>query len=108
MKKYYYDDPISAAYMAKNFDFQIMGSPHHIFEHWKDIAANYATGGKYYLHPDSVKLLEPQEDDLCDFEEVACCDCGTTIWEFGKHSGKVKQIIERNNKPFIMPKEETA
>lgn len=58
-------------------------------------------GIRYYIHPDSLKMLKPQEEDLCCFagDEFYIYDG----YEFGN---QITKIIERNGKAFFMPEEE--
>lgn len=74
MKRYYYTDPLAAAWMAKHFwiayteplafgfnngQFTIARSPH----------LDMHNESRYYIHPDSVRLLEPQLYDFYDMGE---------------------------------------
>lgn len=123
---YYYTDPLEAAYMAKYHGMEIVykyigvkgealkganisvgGLSHDL------IMSNYKSyqepDGKFYIHPDSLKILEPQEGDLVEWldsyrnitrEEII-------VLAFDIEQKKVR-IIQRNGRPFFMPIEENA
>jgi len=148
----YYDCPLEAAYMAKNFGVELMASINEEIykgkKRWfrpdiKPVAGfvhyyRYERGQDYYdilsdfrggreqfgytkperftVHPDSLHIFEPQVGDIVDFRwgspeklnasdpyggrpaSHASGDGVTTV-------GKDDKIIQRNNLPFIMPKE---
>lgn len=133
MIRFYYDDPISAAYMAKNHGMQLV-------EFWMFDRSPYAaeisfTGKvfiergsdnshiKFYLMPDDIKLLEPQAGDLVEYWFEHQPD----YWANGNNKKLRRQmeikkeghllsmkarkpfkiiVIQRNGKAFIMPEEE--
>lgn len=139
-KKLYYDDPLAAAYMAREFGVEFLqdelvdevscASPK-LFtsaSHFDDkfhFHINDKKGRKYYIHPDSYHIFEPQGNDVgfdtCDNETYLCnvgiemnwpgyenavltCNDGGDFWKIHDNF----KIIQRNNKPFFMPKEEVA
>ena len=109
--KYFYNCPIKSAYMAKYFgmkfenpfdgeiDFSVL-----------DVRDRGRKQFKFYLHPDSLHLLEPQVWDL--FQWVRDSPSATpyqfTGWYiladgFTKDDGF---IIQRNGAPFMWPEME--
>lgn len=82
--RYFYTDPLAAAWMAKHFGMKFKDEHIEVFpvRSWislqdlKGIDVELKEFAKFYLHPDSVKLLEPQHSDV-----VLCAICGTD----GKH-----------------------
>lgn len=61
---------------------------------------NFAKGRRIYIQPDNIKLLEPRAGDFLRD--------GSEYWPYRsvRDFGVDSHIIERNNKPFIMPKAE--
>lgn len=65
--RYLYTDPLAAAWMAKQFGmrfcdrtgFSVSADP----SMWY-MADRHHIAGSLYVHPDSLHLLEPQQDDL--------------------------------------------
>lgn len=125
MKKYYYDDPLAAAWMAKHFRIQFEEG-----RYYEGIGVKITTtvAGKFYIHPDSIELLEPQEGDLIiidrdytrgfypslvkgvlkegdDLFLVEDLD-GEELSECYISFDSIKEIIQRNSIPFMWPKEE--
>lgn len=115
MARLYYTCPIEAAYMAKNFGVKIMVNDTEGTEMLCVISS--LSRDKYYIHPDSLSVFEPQEGDL-----VYCMGSyqimPADIDDFGvKYDRRIiiqnvtspiatGKIIQRNNKPFIMPQSE--
>ena len=73
-RRYFYTDPLAAAWMAKHFGMEfdwfsdqgngpVAQTPESIAH---DILYP-GTGGRYYIHPDSLHLLEPQARDTVLF-----------------------------------------
>jgi hypothetical protein len=121
MTKLYYDCPIEAAYMAKyhgvKFDAEI---PISFDEGYINYVQNntYTTLSYYqehvqdelYIAPESMEIFEPK---VGDFIYKGWDDCkGNPHWitpqtiEDDLSTQLPVKIVERNNKPFIMPKEE--
>lgn len=145
MERYYYDDAIEAAYMIEHFAFGIL-TEHRYYAAMSELnpdlnkdfyyltplgaiheAASQIESGrtdcKYYFHPDSVKLLEPQENDLVDLGDhgfaivvtrdgnnidCALFDASSGLLKTGYWHRRWHPIIQRNNKAFIMPKSEVV
>jgi len=110
-RRFFYTDPLAAAWMAKHFKMDIrIDDPDgkvflettliHGLREWRD-AISASTGYKFYIHPDSLHLLDPRRDDLvtADWYE------GTMLWEVDEvgdiDAGWV--VLRRSNKPFHWP-----
>ena len=106
MKRYYYTDPLAAAWMAKHYgmmfgirhyekiiwdcEAQGMSGDWLPIKDWERIAADAADGNAqpaYYIHPDSLHLLEPR---VCDFTMLG------------------GQVFQRNGTVFHWPESEEA
>lgn len=134
MKKYYYDCPIEAAYMAKNFDVEFLVDGKAVvyddnstspsgkrLRFWYcdengdiDEACYVEDEEKIYIHPESLPIFEPMEKDIAMFKgefdnlygEVRFSGTWARLKDMicGEHH--YSRTIERNNKPFITPKQE--
>jgi len=143
MTRYYYTDPLAAAWMARHHGFFIVHpiepktSVHSkcrdeahcyvtanevkdIDSSWLDL--NWRDGTRFYIHPDSEYLLQPQDGDIViecygdltkgyplqiigkcvGISEYACRFGDETIYEKGDDF----KIIQRNGKPFFWPEVE--
>lgn len=119
MKRYFYTDPLAAAWMAKHhgmrFDLprQSGGSPWDLLI---EVCVHRETGAidggsalpPIYIHPDSLRLLEPIDGDVID-----CRDCANNVGcGFQDYISKVNeplgQMILRDGKPFFWPESEES
>lgn len=110
--KYFYTDPLAAAWMAKHHEMDFEGLS------WMEEEFCFALHdpenepSHYYIHPDSLHLLEPQVDDVIrddvDHEYQ-------TVWKDEKGLGMDTSkgtaspsgiIIQRNGKAFHWPEVE--
>lgn len=126
-KRYYYDCPIEAAYMAKWHDIH--------FCNLVDILLTNLSehkGKKFYIYPDSLPILEPQPKDKVgddtsshlvvsdeDYKKhLKDCDEGEFSAVFSVPLVSISQakawiasgravIEKRDGKPFFWPKEES-
>lgn len=135
MERYYYSCPIEAAYMIKHHGIKIDDHP---WRNADDAGAKISIGMEeildiaketkvvetwFFVHPDSVKLLEPQENDLVDLGDhgfaivvardgnnidCALFDASSGLLKTGYWHRRWHPIIQRNNKPFVMPKSEVV
>ena len=124
MKKYY-DDPLIAAYMAR--EFGVLVSPkmntgeinwsckypsRGVYTHeWEALPPDW---DRYYIHPDSWHIFEPQVGDFITQDGDDFCH---KIVSFGANKQPVcshtsvlydpywSDITQRNGKHFFMPKE---
>src|SRR4051794_7466770 len=62
-RRYFYTDPLAAAWMARHFGMRYQALPSHITSY--DFIEGSLDGGDgpYIIHPDSLHLLEPQIGD---------------------------------------------
>lgn len=108
-KRYYYTDPLAAAWMAKHHGVRFVlldGSAVSEGMMGNQIRGDWDYGA-FYIHPDSLHLLEPQAGDLLS-------------WASGLHIGSphyfgsdcVEEglenhtIIQRNGIAFMWPESE--
>ncbi len=111
--RYFYSDALEATYMAQYFQvgfergfesIYLVDSPPGRF---KDISKELV--GKLYIHPDSLKILEPQEGDLgLDINKMPVSySSGSWIsYNYGDDGVKGIKIIQRNGKLFFWPESE--
>lgn len=111
MTRYFYTDPLAAAWMAKHFEMrftngsadnhEVMRSYPSLFE-LDDGLNRYEYNGKYYIHPDSVYLLKPRKGDRLLWRGY-----GRTEWKYEEayYHTEMKGwdflILQRNNIPFM-------
>lgn len=134
MNKLHYDDPLKAAYMAREFGVKYydVNEPfnetdgHCFGKHCSDHPLNPRTDlgnftvARYYaIHPDSYSIFEPREGDLVSSEAF---DDYRFLNEWSRGTGffvaygdeilcrpdEVDTIILRDNKHFFMPKQEKS
>jgi len=132
--KLYYDDALQAAWMTREFNVKITapvatGSggleqskqriPAWVWGRYIENQARSRNGFKYYIHPDnSYDIFKPQVGDLikgCDSKNYILRHMFYTIYSLNgiyedennqetKLDGNIKEIIQRNGKPFFNPK----
>jgi hypothetical protein len=111
-KRYYYTDPLAAAWMDRNFDIRLES------EHGDTILViggelYWGQGGGFsgsaYIRPTSLHLLEPRLGDLVRWRVIDprggfFADAGA----FGIYegAGHVERVVERDGKPFFWPESE--
>lgn len=104
--KLYYDCPIKAVYMAKYFavHFKSERGQSLYFDGGSDFRTEkdcgIYMGEKFYINPNSLHIFEVQENDMIETQGILL-HLHNLQWK-----GKDCKIIQRNNLPFIMPKEE--
>ena len=111
-KRYYYTDPLAAAWMARHFGMAFERSDGDLLLDFDDMADDLAIhiasdlwDGKYFVHPDSLHLLEPLEADL--YATVHGCGwLAITPGESWKKQCYPFRIIQRDGKPFHWPEPE--
>ena len=128
MDKLYYDDPLQAAWMAREFG-AILFSPEdkekdyeEEFYSWESILELWEFDNLdcVYIHPDSPSIFEPELDDLVEWhglmfglvigenkdDEVIGIQHGESdVYTVSKEECR---IIQRDNKAFFMPKTEAT
>lgn len=132
--RYFYTDPLEAAWMSKRFGMQfneIMGKDGKSNLSKSDggaFAARYIEnldfpeGQRYYIHPDSLYLLEPRDDDVGIWNQEwsgYAHEGRYTYPVFGKYASRepytaadyrppMHTIIQRNGIAFMWPESEAA
>lgn len=121
--RYCYTDPLAAAWMVNHHGVLVVeenGFIHNESETIFDSHVEDCYRGRYYLHPDSLPLLEPKigdfavvnegnHDYLCviaKFTENGRFRDGLTWDEIPLAA--IKRIIQRDGKPFHAPESEAA
>lgn len=118
----YYDCPLKAAYMVKHHGMRFQvddgGTLNTIVVGMEHLTQSVS--GRFYIHPNSLHLLEPQAGDIYISQDTVCqikeLDRGiiteiTVEWECrdrypaNKFDGK---IIFRSGKAFHWPESEAA
>ncbi len=114
MPKYYYTDPLKAAWMSHKFNMQILsciGAPLRV-----EGIVSLGFNEKFYIHSDCYNMLTAQIGDIITdsnnktFGEMVCRD---TIAVPERHNGKnfyvlndAIKIIQRNGIAFFEPEVE--
>lgn len=134
--RYYYSDPLAAAWMSDKFLMrfewdcrtlgkQSQGSAYEVPFCYDVISVDRMNSRpeKYYIHPDSLHLLEPQAGDVAtdtsnpalEVIEIdkgqyggACQYSGKIELKNAKHRKEIGllKIIQRNGKAFMWPEVE--
>jgi hypothetical protein len=134
----FYTDPLAAAWMAKHFGMRFTAcwlgpGPQREYECMPDdwhFEVHDNRTGRYYIHPDSLSLLEPRKGDLVSLpygeygiieslEENGKVACGTIhgiaimnrYMPLKAYSARGlvpahESIIQRDGKPFFWPERE--
>lgn len=115
MTKYYYDDPLAAQWMNSKFgmNFQELVSVmrgEKFSDEMMDIFSVHCVDfipsmGRYYIHPKSLHLLEPQDGDVVKVDSLGVRVWGSFTEEISQDiGGKITLIYSRNGMPFHWPK----
>ena len=132
MPKYYYTDPLKAAYMAREFGIKIYQPEDAEYQEAKlslsellNEAANQESGfvpvyaPPYCVHPDCLEMLKPQVGDLIEYSphkteyiaghdrihHEASMDGFISLVDFNNYWGdeQLAPIIQRNGNAFFTP-----
>lgn len=123
----FYTDPLAAAWMAKHFGMELTRTHCHRADGafgesmrpvplWilaRDVENQVSEAVRYYLHPDSLPLLEPRAGDLV----LACTDSPAVLTFVetlsyvvfgdrppgGDRVVAVREVVRRDGKPFHWP-----
>ncbi len=122
MKKLYYTDPLAAAYMAREFGVKYENCTFDTkITSFREISKGLIKGreidwfDRYYIHPDSYHIFEPQGIDLIEVitpENYPHHALQVHLMYYRGRGYRAIQdnesvkIIQRNNKPFFWPEEE--
>ena len=105
-ERYFYTDPLAAAWMAKHFGMRLRPDCYseRALPDGEDITrfAHHAFGGRFYVHPDSLHLLEPREADLYA-TDIGCGWLATTPSESWKRQVGHFRIVQRKGMAFFWP-----
>lgn len=102
--RYFYTDPLAAAWMAKHFGMRFYCDTFEPFEYEgaNDILQDMGEDEKACVHPDSLHLLEPQVGDL-----MRGSNNTAAMYFTGEVEPKpTAHIVQRNGKPFHWPERE--
>jgi hypothetical protein len=131
MKRYFYTDPLAAAWMAKHFGMRFtepdgeevsLKFPGEGVSYWQrsyDNGYENYCGERFYIHPDSLPLLLPRPGDIlirAGIEEHVTMHnlflfvhrAPDTEHLFKGFLQKGGMIIQRNGLPFHWPQSEQA
>lgn len=119
--RYYYTDPLAAAWMANHFGMKFtIGTDDETLE-WKHFAnfPCHMPNWALYIHSDSLHLLEPQAEDVCEglytgegreshltftyWDTVENIKMGNLQAILPKRQVRIGKIIQRNGIPFMWP-----
>lgn len=108
----FFTDPLAAAWMEKHhgMKFDIFNEEPRLFEFYLCEDAKFMGGKRYFIHRDSLHLLEPQELDILYRTNGYCQTVGVHIG-FPKAKAQIEAggyIIIRNGKAFHWPESEGA
>src|SRR5687768_12825195 len=124
MSKLYFDCPVKAAYMAKEFGVSLYLGDYAKGDYDKYSARNWwhiqddwlyrnkpetpmKPVDKIYVHPESLPIFEPRDYDLDSEGSYYFSDADGGYWLSSAGAYKDSDgIIFRDGKPFIMPKKE--
>jgi hypothetical protein len=123
--RHFYTDPLAAAWMAKHFGMEFENTSEwdgefdlgffEVSPYGDEISSGIDVGikDKYFIHPDSLHLLDPKAGDLVDGIRI-----GTVFEVNGNelsvdvHGGDWEMdadrvtILQRDGKPFFWPEVE--
>ncbi len=104
--RYYYRDPLAAAWMAKYFGMQFLYPDGYCISDmakWVYIPTNNEEVGFLEIHPDSLHLLKPQIGDI-GIDQFGFSVCwGENNWKPSPHVFPAMRINHRNGIPFHWP-----
>jgi hypothetical protein len=122
--RYFYDCPIKAAWMSKQFEMNIVGDCDgdwpvsdllyfaHALYGEDQSPSDPVQVQRFYIRDDSLQLLEPQEGDLVAIDAFpgAFREHHENIVLFDAEGDPtdVRRIIQRNGIPFMTPEWEAA
>ncbi len=116
--RYYYTDKLKAAWMAKEYGFRLYYLNRHNENNYCDweYIAERLLETKYYIHEDSIPLLQPQVGDIIldnDNEPRAVCKIKDNLvfWpeeeDYGYCYIPSIEIIQRDKKAWFNPEVES-
>lgn len=116
--RYFYRDPLAAAWMAKHFGMQFENDNPGMGTGWAENKVLYYGVDRYYIHPESYHILEPQIGDFVSYHDSNLCGriiahdgpphsdafisiTAVTLWLKDQYT-----IIQRKGIPFMWPEQE--
>ncbi len=123
-KRHFYTDPLAAAWMAKHCDMQLyLGIYPDDFDsygsrNWQHCQDDWfyrqvrlgQVAPRFYIHPDSLPLLEPRPRDLIRFVNA---DADSLVYRLVKEGEDTSyscedwfRIVDREKKSFMWPETE--
>ncbi len=136
MVKYYYDDPLQAAYMLREFNFKIGCYDIDDLNYFEEDSLNSLSDGignnqiesdidsAYIIHPDCHEMLQPQVGDVImdlgskkikyfPIYKITYSDSYLCIQKYFRghtycYKPELIQIIQRNGKAWFNPKVEES
>ena len=106
--RYFYTAPLAAAWMHRYFDMRLqvlVADNPPVFYRWSPKQPDLAwQDNRYYLHPDSLHLLEPVDGD--EYRNSAG-EVETWASRLGLTWHPRYRIVFRDGKPFFWPESET-
>lgn len=121
-KRYFYTEPLAAAWMVKHFGMKFESCQNNgvSADYWPLTIAGHDESQRYYIHPDSLPLLEPQVGDWgrgpYAGEVIGVSESLITIHVPERHNGKSHfcqprsefKVTSRNGVAFMWPEGEVA
>lgn len=102
--KYYYTDPLAAAWMAKHFGMQFSFDGGMKYEEIWNLSID--SEPPFYIHPDSLHLLEQQVGDAVQISTGTCWKLHDTQNLAESERYPSLRIIQRNGVVFMWPETE--
>ncbi len=109
MPKYFYTDPLKAAWMAREYGMEFISSCTGDNIDWANDFCEVSPQGwncsKFYIHPDSLHILGPKVDDIMWWT----CGDGLALAQATSlliQQDGGREIIQRNGKAFFAPEVE--
>jgi hypothetical protein len=114
MTRFFYTDPLAAAWQAKHFGMETTNGFYFICNSDRGViaAGGGDANGKYFVHPDSLHLLDVQVGDLISINGGDSANIAThdeflaELKRLEPHFAKPLRIIQRKGLPFFWPEAE--
>lgn len=122
MKKYFYTDPLKAAWMTREFEIKIELNGNSFSDNFNFASISLETAKtfniRYYIHTDFHEMFNPKENDLIIsggmiIQSKECLDytnlpivCPLVHIKGYNSFDESLKIIQRNGKAFFMPEVE--
>ena len=105
MRRYFYADPLAAAWMTKHFRMKLVAGdfclqPESVPAFLRKLGDGF-TADRIFAHPESLPLLEPKVGDVVEDDSRSKVR-RLTAAHF-PYQATLRQILQRNGKPFHWP-----